>query len=87
VSECPLPLGTVVFDHVLEPVAGGCVRVVKKVAVQGGIGPLLRLFAPRCAAIPPSPWPPWDGGYPHSAPQPRRVRGGSPAKRQDPRLA
>jgi hypothetical protein len=47
VSECPLPLGTVVFDHVLEPVAGGCVRVVKKVAVQGGIGPLLRLFAPK----------------------------------------
>jgi hypothetical protein len=23
VSECPLPLGKVVFDHLLEPVAGG----------------------------------------------------------------
>jgi hypothetical protein len=32
---------------VLEPVAGGQVRVIKKVDVQGGAGPLLRLFAPR----------------------------------------
>ena len=47
VSECPVPLGKVVFDHVLEPLAGGRVRVVKKVDVQGGCGPLLRLFAPR----------------------------------------
>jgi hypothetical protein len=47
VSECPLPLGKVVFDHLLEPVAGGRVRVVKRVEVQGGFGPLLRLFAPR----------------------------------------
>ncbi len=47
VSECPLPLGRVVFDHLLEPLAGGQVRVVKKVAVHGGLAPLLRLFAPR----------------------------------------
>jgi hypothetical protein len=47
VTECPVPLGKVVFDHVLEPLAGGRVRVVKKVDVQGGCGPLLRLFAPR----------------------------------------
>jgi Winged helix-turn helix len=47
-------------------------------------GPCCGCSPPRCAAIPPSPWPPWDGGYPHSAPQPRRVRGGSPAMRQDP---
>ena len=47
VTECPVPLGKVVFDHVLEPLAGGRVRVVKKVEVQGGCGPLLRLFAPR----------------------------------------
>jgi hypothetical protein len=47
VTECPVPLGKVVFDHVLEPLAGGQVRVVKKVEVQGGCGPLLRLFAPR----------------------------------------
>ena len=47
VSECPLPAGKVVFDHVLEPVAGGRVRVVKRVGVQGGFGPLLRLFAPK----------------------------------------
>jgi Polyketide cyclase / dehydrase and lipid transport len=47
VSECPVPLGKVVFDHVLEPVGGGRVRVIKTVTVQGGSGPLLRLFAPK----------------------------------------
>jgi hypothetical protein len=47
VSECPLPMGKVVFDHVLEPVAGGRVRVIKRVEVQGGFGPLVRLFAPK----------------------------------------
>jgi hypothetical protein len=30
VSECPVPLGKVVFDHVLEPLPGGRVRVVKR---------------------------------------------------------
>jgi len=47
VTECPVPLGKVVFDHLVEPVAGGRVRVVKSVDVQGGFGPLLRLFAPK----------------------------------------
>ena len=47
VSECPVPLGKVVFDHVLEPVAGGSVRVIKRAEVQGGSGPLMRLLAPR----------------------------------------
>jgi len=47
VSECPLPLGKVVFDHLVEPLSGGRVRVVKKVGVHGGFAPLLRLFAPR----------------------------------------
>ena len=47
VTECPVPLGKVIFDHVLEPVAGGHVRVVKRIEVLGGAGPLLRLFAPR----------------------------------------
>jgi hypothetical protein len=47
VTECPVPLGKVIFDHVLEPVAGGQVRVIKRVDVHGGSGPLLRLFAPR----------------------------------------
>ncbi len=47
VSECPVPFGKVVFDHVLEPVPGGRVGVVKKVEVQGGSAPLLRLFAPK----------------------------------------
>lgn len=46
VSECPVPLGDVVFDHVLEPVAGGRVRSVKRAEVSGGAGPLL-LFAPK----------------------------------------
>jgi hypothetical protein len=40
-------LGKVVFDHVLEPVAKGRARVIKKVEVDGGIAPLVRLFAPR----------------------------------------
>jgi hypothetical protein len=47
VSECPVPLGKVVFDHTLEPVPGGLVRVVKSAEVLGGAGPLLLLFAPR----------------------------------------
>jgi uncharacterized protein YndB with AHSA1/START domain len=47
VSECPVPMGKVVFDHVLEPVAGGRVRVVKKVEVEGGFSSLLLLFAPK----------------------------------------
>jgi uncharacterized protein YndB with AHSA1/START domain len=47
VSECPVPLGKVIFDHMLEPVAGGGVRVIKRVEVQGGSGPLMRLLAPR----------------------------------------
>ncbi|HCU92952.1 MAG TPA: hypothetical protein DHU96_09520 [Actinobacteria bacterium] len=47
VTECPMPMGKVIFDHVLEPVAGGRVRVVKKVDVEGGSAPLLRLLAPR----------------------------------------
>jgi hypothetical protein len=40
-------LGRVVFEHVLEDLAGGRVRVVKRVAVQGGSGPLLWLFVPK----------------------------------------
>ena len=47
VSECPLLLGKVVFDHELEPVARGRVRVVKRVEAEGGIAPLIRLFVPR----------------------------------------
>jgi hypothetical protein len=47
VTECPVPLGKVVFDHSLEQVGVGRVRVVKRVGVQGGFGPLMRLFAPK----------------------------------------
>ena len=47
VSECPVPMGKVVFEHVLEPVAGGRVRVVKKAEVHGGFGSLLLLVAPK----------------------------------------
>ncbi len=47
VSECPLLLGKVVFVHLLEPVAGGGGRGVKKVEAEGGIAPLVRLFAPK----------------------------------------
>jgi Polyketide cyclase / dehydrase and lipid transport len=47
VTECPVPLGKVVFDHVLEPVAEGRVRVIKRVGVQGGFAPLILLFVPK----------------------------------------
>jgi hypothetical protein len=47
VTECPVPLGKVVFEHLLEPVAAGHVRLVKRAEVEGGAGPLLRLFAPK----------------------------------------
>jgi hypothetical protein len=47
VTECPVPLGKVVFYHTLEAVAAGQVRVVKRAEVEGGAGPLLRLFAPK----------------------------------------
>jgi hypothetical protein len=47
VSECPMPLGKVVFDHSLEELAAGRVRVVKRVEFQGGFAPLLRLLAPK----------------------------------------
>jgi len=46
VTECPMPLGKVLFSHFLEPVTGGRVRVVKSVDVQGAFGSLLRLVAP-----------------------------------------
>jgi Polyketide cyclase / dehydrase and lipid transport len=46
VTECPMPLGKVVFGHYLEPVTGGRVRVVKRVDVHGAFGSLLRLVAP-----------------------------------------
>jgi hypothetical protein len=47
VTECPIPLGKVVFDHLLEPATEGHVRVVKRVEVYGGFGSLLRLIAPK----------------------------------------
>ena len=47
VTECPMPLGKVVFDHLLEPAAEGHVRVVKTVEVEGAFGSLLRLVAPK----------------------------------------
>ncbi len=43
-SECPLPLGKVVFDHLIEPQPGGCAKVTKSVEVYGGFGPLFRLL-------------------------------------------
>lgn len=47
VTECPLPVGKVIFEHLLDPVAEGRVRVVKRAEVQGGLGSLLWLLAPR----------------------------------------
>lgn len=48
ISESPLPLGRVIFDHIVEPLPGGQVRVVKSVQVEGGSAGLFRvLAAPR----------------------------------------
>ncbi|HEY9244248.1 MAG TPA: SRPBCC family protein [Streptosporangiaceae bacterium] len=48
ISESPLPLGRVIFGHIVEPVAGGRVRVAKSVEVEGGSAGLFRvLAAPR----------------------------------------
>ena len=47
ITECPTPIGKLVFDHVVEPIAGGRVRVVKKVDVHGALTPVVRLLAPK----------------------------------------
>ena len=47
VTECPMPMGKVTFEHVLEPACDGRVRVIKRAEVQGGLGTLLRLLAPK----------------------------------------
>ena len=47
VTECPMPMGKVIFDHVLEPAAEGHVRVVKRVEVQSAFGSLLLLLVPK----------------------------------------
>jgi hypothetical protein len=47
VTECPMPMGKVIFVHVLESATAGRVRVVKRVEVQGTFGSLLRLIAPK----------------------------------------
>jgi len=47
VSECPVPLGSVIFEHLIERVGETSVRVLKRASVQGGSGPLLRLLAPK----------------------------------------
>ena len=47
VSECPMPLGRVIFDHRIEPAGGGRVRVVKRVEVEGACGPLVLMFVPK----------------------------------------
>lgn len=47
VTECPVPLGKVIFEHLLEPLTERRVRVVKRAQVEGGSWPLLRLFAPK----------------------------------------
>lgn len=47
VTECPMPMGKVVFVHLIEPDTEGHVRVIKRVEVQGTFGSLLRLLAPK----------------------------------------
>jgi hypothetical protein len=42
-TEAPLPMGKVVFDHLVEQLGGGQVKVVKTVEVHGGFTTLFRL--------------------------------------------
>ena len=49
ISECPLPVGKVIFGHSLEPVGNGRVRVVKRADVEGGFGPCCGCSQPECA--------------------------------------
>jgi hypothetical protein len=44
VSECPLPLGKVAFNHLIEPQGNGRVLVTKAVEVHGGFAGLFRLL-------------------------------------------
>ena len=39
VTECPMPMGKVVFEHVIEPVAAGRVRVIKRARCRAASGP------------------------------------------------
>ncbi|MGE5292901.1 MAG: SRPBCC family protein [Micromonosporaceae bacterium] len=43
-SECPLPLGKIVFDHTIEPQEDGRVLVAKDVEVHGGFAAMFRLL-------------------------------------------
>jgi hypothetical protein len=43
ISECPVPLGKIVFEHLIESAEPGRVRVTKSVVVLGGFGPLFRV--------------------------------------------
>jgi uncharacterized protein YndB with AHSA1/START domain len=69
-TECPMPLGKVIFGHSLEPVPGGRVRVVKRVEVQGTFGSLLRLVAPTMRRQINESLLALGRRCPHSAPQP-----------------
>lgn len=44
VSECPLPLGKIVFGHTIEPQEDGRVLVTKDVEVHGGFTGMFRLL-------------------------------------------
>ena len=82
VTQCPVPMGKVIFDHVLEPVAGGRVRVVKRAEVQGGFGSLLLLLAPGMfrRETRPDPWRRWNASCrPSASPVPPSGISGSAA--------
>jgi uncharacterized protein YndB with AHSA1/START domain len=43
-SECPVPLGKIVFDHTIEPQDDERVLVAKEVEVHGGFAAMFRLL-------------------------------------------
>jgi hypothetical protein len=56
VSECPVPLGKVVFDHTLEPVPAGLSGWSRVPKYWAGPVRCCCCSRPGCAAIPPSRW-------------------------------
>ena len=69
VTECPMPLGKVIFDHLVEPAAEGHVRVVKRVEVEGAFGSLLKLLVPKMRRQVAESLVALERHCPHSAPQ------------------
>ena len=66
VSECPLPVGKVIFAHYSSPWATDVSGWSSEPMRKAGSGPCCGCSPPGCAGITPSPWLPCSGGCPRS---------------------